>query len=37
MYNDTYIDDAGVQQKYLPDYTVIGVGPTNLEGTRCYG
>jgi hypothetical protein len=37
MYNDIYIDDAGVQRKYLPDYTVIGVGPTNLEGTRCYG
>lgn len=36
-YQDVYLDDAGASQKIMPDYTVIGLGPTNLEGTRCYG
>ncbi len=36
VYNDTYIDDAGVEQKLLPDGTVI-MGSGALEGARCYG
>lgn len=37
VYQDTYKDDEGVTQKVMPDYTVVGVGPSNLELTRCYG
>lgn len=37
VYQDTYKDDAGATQKVMPDYSVVGVGPNNLEGTRCYG
>ena len=36
VYNDTYIDDAGVEQKLLPDGTVLMVSGA-LEGARCYG
>lgn len=36
MYQQTYVDDAGVTQKLLPDGTVL-MGSTALEGARCYG
>ncbi len=36
VYNDTYIDDAGLEQKLLPDGTVLMVSGA-LEGARCYG
>ena len=36
VYNDTYVDEAGVTQKLLPDYTVLMGSPTDVEGTRCY-
>lgn len=44
VYQDTYVDEAGVTQKMLPDNTVIvgargeaESGRNGLEGTRCYG
>ena len=41
VYQDTYVDEDGVTQKLLPDYTVImgdsGGEPGSIEGTRCYG
>lgn len=36
VYNDTYEDEAGVQQKMIPDYAVILAGP-DLEGVRAFG
>ena len=36
-YQDTYVDNAGVTQKMLPDYTVIMGSPDQVLGTRCYG
>jgi hypothetical protein len=36
IYQDRYIDDAGVEQKMLPDNTVI-VSGAQLEGVRAYG
>jgi hypothetical protein len=36
-YQNTYQDDSGVEQKMLPDYTVIMGSPGRLQGTRCYG
>ena len=37
VYNDAYVDDAGVSRNMLPDYTVILSSQGLLEGTRCYG
>lgn len=37
VYDDTYVDDAGATQHMMPSGTVVGVGPSNLEATRCYG
>ena len=37
VYNDTYINDSGVESKLLPSKTVILGSKTGLEGTRCYG
>jgi hypothetical protein len=37
VYNDVYVDDAGVSQKLLPDNTVLLGSTVQLEGTRCYG
>jgi hypothetical protein len=36
VYQDTYIDDAGAEQKLLPDGTVL-FGSSAIEGARCYG
>lgn len=36
VYQDSYVDDAGVTQKMMPDHTVIIGGP-QIEGTRAYG
>ena len=35
-YDDLYLDDAGVSQHMMPNYTVIGLSG-DLLGTRCYG
>jgi hypothetical protein len=35
-YNDTYIDDAGVEQNLMPSGTVIGAS-RQIEGTRHFG
>ncbi len=37
VYNDVYINDAGVETKLLPANTVILGSKDGLEGTRCYG
>lgn len=37
VYNDIYINDAGVESKLLPAKTVIMGAKDGLEGTRCYG
>jgi len=37
VYQDNYVDDNGVDQKVLPDYSVIVGSPQQVEGTRCYG
>lgn len=37
QYQSTYQDDAGAEQKMIPDYTVIMGSPGRLLGTRCYG
>lgn len=37
VYNDLYINDAGVESKLLPAKTVIMGAKDGLEGTRCYG
>lgn len=37
VYNDTYLNDAGVATKLLPDKTVLLGSRDGLEGTRCYG
>lgn len=37
VYNDTYLNDAGVVTKLLPDKTVLLGSRDGLEGTRCYG
>lgn len=36
VFNDTYVDDAGDTQKFLPDYTVILGGP-DAEGVQLQG
>lgn len=36
VYQEPYVDEDGVTQQMLPDYTVIGVSPEML-GTRAYG
>ena len=36
VYNDTYINDNGVENKLLPSKTVILGSKTGLEGTRFY-
>lgn len=36
VYDAYYQDDKGVDQPYLPPYTVIGISPA-LEGTQYYG
>jgi hypothetical protein len=36
VYNETYLDDAGVEQNIMPTGTVIAMTEA-LEGTRCYG
>jgi Phage major capsid protein E len=37
QYSNTYVDDAGATQKYLPDNTVIMGSRTRAAGVRCYG
>mgnify|MGYP006263601211 FL=1 len=37
VYQDVYVDDAGVTQQVLPDNTVILSSKIQLEGVRCYG
>ena len=37
VYNDTYINDAGITTKLLPEKTVLLGSCDGLEGTRCYG
>lgn len=37
VYNDAYVDDAGVSRNMLPEYTVLLASAGLLEGTRCYG
>ena len=37
VYNDIYINDAGVESKLLSAKTVIMGAKDGLEGTRCYG
>ena len=37
VYQDNYVDDNGVTQQMLPNYTVIVGSPTQVEGVRCYG
>ena len=37
VYNDSYVDDQGVAQNMLPEYTVLLASQGLLEGTRCYG
>lgn len=37
VYNDTYINDAGVSTSLLPSKTVLLGAKDGLEGTRCYG
>ena len=37
VYNDIYINDAGVESKLLPSKTVLMAAKDGLEGTRCYG
>lgn len=37
VYNDSYVDDAGVARNMLPEYTVLLASQGLLEGTRCYG
>lgn len=36
-YQDPYVDDAGADQKMLPDNTVIMGSPAQVEGVRCFG
>jgi hypothetical protein len=36
VYSGWYVDDAGVEQKILPDNTVI-MGSSQIEGVRAYG
>ncbi|MDR2902499.1 MAG: major capsid protein [Lactobacillales bacterium] len=37
VYNSLYIDDKGIEQKFLPEKTVLLGSMDGLEGTRCYG
>jgi hypothetical protein len=37
VYQDNYVDDNGVTQQMLPNYTVIVGSTTQVEGVRCYG
>lgn len=37
VYNDIYVDEAGVVQKILPDHTVIMGSRDSVEGVRAYG
>lgn len=37
VYNDIYINDAGVETKLLPSKTVLMAAKDGLEGARCYG
>jgi len=37
VYNDIYINDAGVESKLLPSKTVLMAAKDGLEGARCYG
>lgn len=37
VYNETYVDQADVTQKMLPDFTVLVGSSTDLEGVRAYG
>jgi hypothetical protein len=36
-FDDTYIDDAGVEQKFIPSGELIMVSPGVLEGTQLHG
>lgn len=36
IYNDTYVDENGVDQKFLADYQVI-MGGTKIEGVQAHG
>lgn len=36
-YDAFYLDDAGVRQQLIPDNYVIGVAPSQMEGTKYYG
>jgi hypothetical protein len=36
-YQNTYQDESGVEQKMIPDYTVLMFSTGRLQGTRCYG